>query len=237
MGLKADNYPNHCNTCPSFSSGVFCGLSGNDLDALCFAKKNIYLRKGEALYLENDHPCGAYCVSHGNLKLTKATKDGKIVIVRLVTSGEMLGVETIFAEKVFPNTCEALEDCELCFIDKKFFHELPSKNNTVALNLINRLSQEAILSQNKIVSLSYHDVRSRLAELLLILSKKHGKIEEPGKTKIKLYLTREEMASIIGTSTETLIRSLSELKKWGIIETYEKCIVIPNEKILESCLT
>ncbi len=125
MTASDDIYPpEHCRFCPAFSTGIFCELSGNHLDEICLTKKNIHLGKGQSLYLENDTPCGAYCVSSGNLKLTKATKEGKIVIVRLVSKGEILGIETIFADKTFPNNCESLEYTELFFINKKFFFDL-----------------------------------------------------------------------------------------------------------------
>lgn len=232
MGSTANLKFSHCQDCPSREKGVFCELEQLALDNLSHQKITNTFKKGQTLFVEGNPPYGLYCVSKGNVKITKMGTDGKDAIVRLASSGDVLGHRSIFTEQFYSATATAIEDTSVCFIDKKYIMKLVQNEPTVAMNLISRLGKDLGASESKIASYSQKNVFERICELLLLLKESHGVEEEPGKTRLDIKLTREELASLVGTATETLIRFISELKNEGAIEQSGKTMYIVNEKKL-----
>ena len=217
-----------CDNCPSKQDGIFCNLDFAEiLDISHFKTTNKY-KKGQTLFVQGTHPYGLYCISTGNIKLTKLGPDGKESIVRIVHAGDILGHRSLFTDEDFGKTATAMEDTEVCFIDKKYILNLIKKNPSVALNIINKLSRDMGHAENQLSSLHQKNVRARLAELLLSLKATHGE-KDGSRWRINLKLTREEMATMIGTANETLIRFMTEFKEAGIIEQEGKVIYIKNE--------
>ena len=221
--------PVECSHCPSKDSGIFCSLKDTELKELSGHKIENTYKKGQTLFMEGNPTYGIFCISKGNIKISKTGENGQEAIVRIATSGEVVGHRSLFTEEYYSATATVLEDSEICFIDKKYILELIQNNPSVALNLIQKLSRDLGQSENKIASFSSKNVREKFAEFLTIMGRTHG-VMENGKKKISLKLTREEMASIVGTATETLIRILSDFKKEGLVELDGKYIVLENEK-------
>jgi CRP-like cAMP-binding protein len=220
-----------CENCPSNGEGIFCNLNFTELAGVDQHKIINKYKKGQTLFVQGTHPFGLYCISSGNIKLTKTGVDGKETIVRIVHAGDILGHRSLFTDEDFGKTATAMEDTEVCFIDKKYILALIEKNPSVALNIINKLSRDMGNAENKLSSLHQKNVRERLGELLLSLKASHG-VKENGRWRIDLKLTREEMATIIGTANETLIRFMTEFKEAGIIEQEGKVIYIKDEEEL-----
>jgi CRP-like cAMP-binding protein len=124
-----------------------------------------------------------------------------------------------------------MEDTEVCFIDKKFILKVIANNPCVALSLINKLSRDMGVAEKKLTSFHQKNVRERLAELILALKASHG-IKIGDRWRIDLKLTREEMATMIGTANETVIRFMTEFKEAGIIEQEGKVLYVINEEEL-----
>lgn len=226
----APRYGN-CRDCPSRGEGIFCELEGLALNELSRQKITNTFKKGQTLFVEGNPPYGLYCLSKGNVKVTKMGADGRDSIVRLASAGDVLGHRSIFTEQFYSATATALEETSVCFIDKKYIMKLIQNEPTVARNLISKLGQELGASEIKIASLSQRNVFERICELLLLLKQSHG-VEEDKKYRLNIKLTREEMASLVGTATETLIRFLSELKEEKAIEQSGKTMYILDEKKL-----
>lgn len=225
--MKKERLASHCETCPSKDEGIFCELDSNHLTDLSSHKVVNTYKKGQTLFVQGNHPYGIYCISSGNVKLTKVGPDGKESIVRICKSGDVLGHRSLFTEDSYSATATALEDSEICFIDKKYIVSTIQENPTVAMHLINKLSRDMGIAESKLTSLHQKNVRERLAELLLTLKTTHG-VKVGDKWKIDIKLTREEMATMIGTANETLIRFMSEFKDAGIIEQDGKVILITD---------
>ena len=228
--MKKDSHST-CESCPARQEGIFCNLDFDDIVDVSHHKITNKYKKGQTLFVQGTHPFGLYCISSGNIKLTKTGVDGKESIVRIVHAGDILGHRSLFTDEDFAKTATAMEDTEVCFIDKKYILSLIQKNPSVALNIINKLSRDMGHAENKLSSLHQKNVRERLAELLLSLKTTHG-IKESGRWRIELKLTREEMATMIGTANETLIRFMTEFKDAGIIEQDGKVIYIKDEEEL-----
>lgn len=225
---------NSCDQCPSKDEGIFCNLNFDQIDDMGHHKITNKYKKGQTLFIQGTHPYGLYCISNGNIKLSQTGVEGKESIVRIAYAGDILGHRSLFTDEDFSKTATAMEDSEVCFIDKKYILALIAKEPSVALNIINKLSRDMGKAESKLSSLHQKSVRERLSELLLSLKATHG-IKENKRWKIELKITREEMATMIGTANETLIRFMSELKNEGIIEQEGKVIYIINEnKLLDS---
>ncbi len=230
--MKKEQLPHSCEQCQSKEAGIFCHLDHPELVSVSEHKVTNSYKKGQTLFVQGNHPYGLYCISHGNIKLTKIGPDGKESIVRIVTAGDIIGHRSLFTDDHYSATATAMEDSVVCFIDKKFIIKFIQDNPSVSLNIINKLSRDMGIAEKKMTSLHQKNVRERLAELLLSLKASHGYKEQNGRIRIDLKLTREEMATMIGTANETLIRFMSEFKEAGLIEQEGKVLYITNESEL-----
>ena len=228
--INKRDIPKHCSNCPSLGSGIFCDLEKTGLDNVSANKVTNTFKKGQTLFVQDNPPYGLYCISKGNIKVTKVDDTGKESIVRLATKGDVLGHRSVFTDQYYSATATAMEDTVVCFLDKKYIVGLVQENPSVAMNVIAKLGKEMGAAEDKVASLHQKNVRERLAEFLLLLKEGHGEECSDGRIKLNIKLTREEMASIIGTATETLIRFVSELKSEGLIEQEGKVIYIKDEK-------
>ena len=226
MSKKVEN---SCENCASRSKGVFCELNSSELKDVSEHKVTNVYKKGQTLFVQGNHPFGLYCISSGNIKVTKVGADGKESIVRIATAGDVLGHRSLFTDQFYTATATALEDTKVCFLDKKFIMKVIQEKPSVSMNVIEKLSTDMGAAENKLSSLHKKNVRERLAELFLLLKESHGVTQDDGRTLINLKLTREEMATMIGTANETLIRFISEFKEAGLIEQEGKKIFIANE--------
>lgn len=225
--MSTKNKTTDCEHCVSNGQGIFCNLARQELVTIDEHKIINTYKKGQTLFVQGSHPFGIFCISSGNIKLTSTGVDGKESIVRIVHAGDILGHRSLFTDQDYAKTATAMEDTTVCFIDKKFILSLIQKNPSVALNIINKLSRDMGIAEGKLTSLHQKNVRERLAELLLSLKSSHGVLEE-NRWRIDLKITREEMATLIGTANETLIRFMSEFKEAGLIEQSGKTIYIKD---------
>jgi CRP-like cAMP-binding protein len=224
---------NHsCSNCPSKNQGIFCALEGEELSEVSKHKVTNTYKKGQNLFVQGNHPFGIFCISSGNIKVTQTGNDGKESIIRIVKGGDILGHRSLFTNQFYKATATAMEDTRACFLDKSFIMKTIEKNPSVSLSIIEKLSRDMGSAEQHSSSLHQRNVRERLAELLLLLKESHGEEIKPGHHKINLKLTREEMATMVGTASETLIRYISEFKSAGLIEQDGKMIIITNEEEL-----
>ena len=220
-----------CEHCPSKDEGIFCELHNPALQHITEHKVASTYKKGQTLFIQGNHPYGLFCISKGNIKLTKVGPDGKESIVRLVTGGDVLGHRSLFTDDNYGATATAMDDVEVCSLDRKYILGVMQNNPSVSMQIINKLSRDMGIAEAKLTSLHQKNVRERLAELLLSLKVSHG-VKDGNRIKIDMKLTREEMATMIGTANETLIRFMTEFKEAGILTQEGKVIYITNEEEL-----
>ena len=140
-----------CENCVSRAEGIFCEMNLPELEEVSHHKINNTYKKGQTLFIQGNHPFGLYCISKGNIKLTKTGLDGKETIVRIAHGGDILGHRSLFTDDNYSATATAMEDTEVCFIDKKFILKILQKNPTDSLNIINCL--ERLLDFSEVFSL------------------------------------------------------------------------------------
>lgn len=191
---------------------------------------NIY-KRGHTLFHQGNPPFGLFCVNSGKIKISKVGNEGKEAIIRIAHEGDVLGHRSLFSEEPYNATATIIEDAAICFIDKKFIYKALQTHPSIAIELIQKLSREMGAAESMTVSMSQKNVRERLAELFLMLNQSYG-IQENSRIRLDIKLTRDEMASMIGTASETVIRFISEFKEEGIIEQEGKTIFIKDKEKL-----
>lgn len=165
---------------------------------------------------EGARPQGVYCIHKGKSKFSRLGSDGKEQIIRFATDGDLIGYRSILSEEPIAATVRALEDTFACYIPKSSFFEVIEQNPKFSLNVLKLSCHEMGEASKMITSLAQKNVKERLAEIFLILRATFGEDEEGY---IDVKLTREEIANMVGTATESGIRLISRLKEEKLIET------------------
>lgn len=211
-----------CLFCNKFPGEVFSAATPEHVAALVNVKQcNVY-KKGQVIFQEGSHPYGIHCINTGKVKLSHSGDEGRDQIIRLVKPGDLIGYKALISNEPYTATATVLEDSAVCFIPRDIFLQLLQKDTTLSLRMMQILTNELRRAETKITHLAQKPVRERLAETLLTLKETYG-LEEDGET-INVVLSREEIANLVGTATESAIRLLSEFKK-------EKVIDLPGKKI------
>jgi len=211
---------------------LFAGLKEEDLKkikSIAIPKKMI---KKMIIFSEGQEARGFYVLLSGKVKLFKIGPDGKEQILHIVYAPDAFAEAALFLEGTYPAFAEALTDGQLLFISGKEFIQLIEKNPKLSINMIVSLSQFLKKFTSLIEELSLKEVSSRVAKYLLDLSLNAGR-EGKDPTEIKLDLSKAQLASKLGTISETLSRTLGKLKAKGIIDVKKHTIKILNHKSLE----
>lgn len=182
-------------------------------------------RKGQMLYYEGAKPLGVFCVKSGVVKIFKTASNGKEQIIHLGKSGDLLGYSALLGEENYTNSAMIVEDAKICFVPKEPFLSTLFNNGPFFKKLTKALSRDLGVMEEKLLDASQKSIRERLAYTLLQLANSYG-IDGGEEQEINLALSREELASLIGTASESVIRLLSEFKKDGLIELKGKKIII-----------
>ncbi len=231
MGQNHKNV--NCEQCAQRSKGIFCDLEKLALKDVSENKVMNTYKKGNTIFFQGNPPFGLYCINSGKIKISKIGNDGKESIIRIAQAGDVLGHRSLFSNENYNATATTIEDAAICFIDKKFIYKAIQDQPSIALHLIQKLSHEMGAAEAKSAAMFQKNVRERLAELFLTLAKTYGIKEKKG-IRLDIKLTREEMASMIGTANETVIRFISEFKDEGLIDQEGKVIyVLDEERLLE----
>lgn len=204
-------------------------LSKDELIRISACKTSKIIRKGETLFEEGDHINGVFCIKDGVCKVSKMSENGKNQIVNLVKRGDLIGERSLISDEVSNLNAVALDDVEVCFIPKEEILKDLEKNSNFTMDILKIMASSLKQADNIIVDMAQKSVKQRLAETLLNLQDKFGTNDEGA---INIHLSREDIANIIGTATESAIRLLSGLKKSGIIEFLKKDIKIIDKKEL-----
>ncbi len=215
-----------CATCGTRSMSVFDFLPPDDLVELNRHKSCIFFKKGQNVFNENALPQGLYCINKGKIKLSGVGVDGKEQILRLAKDGDVIGYRALLSNDRYHCSATALEDSIICLVEKDFFYSLIDKNKDVLYKIIAKISSDLKAAEDQIISLSQKNVRERTAEALLFFKATYGFLDD-GIT-LNVTFSREEIADFVGTSTESIIRQLSEFNQDKVISLQGKKIGLLN---------
>ncbi len=223
--------PPRCEECQVRGACLFSDLENCHLEKISDAKNINYYKKGSVIFHENNYPLGLYGLYQGKAKMYKTSEMGKEHILRLAKEGDVLGYRALISSEKYEVSAMALEDCHICFVPKNLFLETLKHSPKLTDKVLNILTNDLRVAEEKIADLAQKTVKERVAETILLLKNFYG-LEKDEKT-INVNLSREDLANLVGTATETLIRSLSEFKKNKVIELKGKKIVMLNFKLLK----
>ncbi|QKJ64388.1 Crp/Fnr family transcriptional regulator [Flavobacterium sp. M31R6] len=214
-----------CEQCIVREFSSLKALNKDELIKIAECKTSKTIKKGETIFAEGENVNGIFCVKDGICKMTKLSPNGKDQIVKLVTKGELLGQRSMISDEPANLSAIALEDMQVCFIPKTEILGFFDKNNQFSMNVMKTICGDLKLADDHMVNMAQKSVKERLAETLIYLHETFG--INTDKT-LKVQLSRDELASMIGTATESCIRLLSDFNKLGLIELVGKKIVLKD---------
>ena len=174
-----------------------------------------FYKKRDIIYSEGSYPKGMYFVNKGKVKTFQTNDYGKELITELYKEGDFFGYISLLQDEKHNSSASAFEDSEIYIIPKEDFFALIYKNAEVSRRFIEILSNDLLESEKQLVKLAYNSVRKRVAEALVKLSDKYKKDDEQI---FSMNVSRADLANIVGTATETVIRTLSDFKEESLIE-------------------
>lgn len=189
-------------------------------------------RKKQIIYSQGNHPNRLYYVIKGKVKTFRIHDDGKELVTELYSPGDFLGYIALLEETVYKDTAEALEETELAVIPKEEFEELLNKNPEVTKKFIQLLAKHITENENHLLGLAYNSLRKKVAEALIMLQKKYKNNQDD----FSINISRENLAHIAGTATESLIRTLGDFRHEKLIEINGIGIKIVNYTNLENMI-
>jgi CRP/FNR family cyclic AMP-dependent transcriptional regulator len=223
----------HCQQCKSRANGFFCQLSAQALKDFDDVRSSTTYPEGAILFLEKQEPRGIFMLCAGEVKLSISSSGGKTLILRIAKPGEVLGLMATISGVPYEVTAETIRPCQVAYIRREDFVRFIAKHPEAYQSVVRQMTSlyQGACSQLRTVGLSA-SAPEKLARLLLDWSA-GGKDTEQG-TQIKFPLTHEEIAALIGTTRETVTRTLSEFKSNHLVSMHGSDLMISNRPALES---
>jgi CRP/FNR family transcriptional regulator, cyclic AMP receptor protein len=223
-----------CLTCRLRAERIFCDLPSPALQNLESIKYAAAYPKGAVLFVEGQSPRGIFVLCKGRVKMSVCSTDGKTLILKIAEPGEVLGLSAAVSGKPYELTAETVDPCQVNFIKREDFLRFLKEHAEACFRVAEQLSEKYNNACHEVRSLGLsHSAGEKLARLLLEWSSKNGEAakQEP---RVKLALTHEEIAQMIGTSRETVTRLFAELKKRQVIQSKGSTLLIRNKVALRS---
>lgn len=209
------------------SESVLADLPADDLELLTANKSEQIYKKSEIIFREGAYPSGIFYIVDGKVKKYKLDKDGKEQIIYVANTGELLGYHAILSEDRYPDCAAALEESRVAFIPKEDFLETLKQSKVLSRRLLKTLSHEFAVLANSISMFAQKSVRERLALQLIVLREKYKTNFQEGMP-VEINMSRDDLASLVGTARENVVRVLSEFKEDQILETKGRKIIVHN---------
>lgn len=189
---------------------IFSNLDREEMKEITSIINHKEFKKGELIYMAGEKGESLYVINSGKVKITRISISGKEQVIRILEAGEFMGELSIFKSSPLMDNAQALRDTTLCIIDEKDFKSLLKKYPLISFKIMEELSERLERAESLIENINLSSVEKRLADILLELSDGDGRVN--------LNLSKKDLASQIGMSSETLSRKLSAFQELGIIE-------------------
>ncbi|MGG6231579.1 Crp/Fnr family transcriptional regulator [Tenacibaculum sp. SDUM215027] len=219
-----------CEQCIIRQFNSLKALTKDELVRISGCKTSKIIKKGETLFNEGEYINGVFCVKDGVCKVSKMSDNGRDQIIHLIRKGDILGERSLINNEASNLKAIAVNDMEVCFIPKEEILRDLENNSNFSMDVLKKMANSLKKADGVIVDMAQKTVKQRLAATLLLLDTKFDKNENGS---ININLSREDIANIIGTATESAIRLLSEFKKKKLIDLKGKEIFITDVKTLK----
>jgi CRP-like cAMP-binding protein len=209
------------------SESILAALSPEDFDLLTLNQTEQVYKKGEIIFREGAYPSGIFYLTSGKAKKYKIDGEGKEQIIYVANTGELIGYHAILSEDRYPDSAAALEESTIAFIPKDDFLMVLQQSDTLSKRLLKTLSHEFAVLINGLTLFGQRSVRERLALQLVVLREKYKIDFQPGMP-VVINMSRDDLASLVGTVRENVVRILTEFKQEEILKTQGRKIIILN---------
>lgn len=214
---------------------IFSALNTTELKELAPYLISTSVRKKDVIFSEGDSSEWFYIVTEGKVKITKLSQDGKEIILELIHPTDFFGGLAVIRGFPYPANAIAMEDTKLLKISRSSLMRILDRFPNLMYCMAQQVGDRMKESHETLKNIALERVEARIASLLLKLSDKTGKKTDDGVV-IDMKLTKQDIAEMVGTTVETSIRTMSKLKKMGIVSEKEGKIVIKNiEKLKALC--
>ena len=214
---------------------LFDGISPSDMQEMEKITRMEEVKKRQPLYLTGDPSRNVYLLKRGRVKIANTAPSGKEVTFDILEPGEVFGELDVLEDAPRSTSAEALDDALICVIPRKDFDQYLAMHPTVMFKLTKLIGLRLKKIQSRVEDLVFRDVPARLAHLLSELSKTEGVADKQG-IRLKVKLTHQEMANLIGCSRETVSTIMGQFRDDGLIQMDGRAITIVNEKGLSKLL-
>ena len=222
----------NCLTCQFREDRLFCNLSPAAVQKLNDIKSTATYPKSAVLFIEGQQPRGVFVLCTGKVKLSMSSSDGKTIILKIAQPGAVLGLSATVSNRPYEVSAEIMEPTQATFIPREAFLHFLRDHGEAALRVAEQLSQNYHAAYKEIRTLGLSNSASeKFAKLLLEWSADAADSTNP--LQVKLTLTHEEIAGMIGTSRETVTRLFADFKKKQWLQLKGSTLVIRNKPALE----
>ncbi|SHL37748.1 transcriptional regulator, Crp/Fnr family [Chitinophaga jiangningensis] len=184
-------------------------------------------KKNNVLFREGTFPSGIFFIARGKVKKYKTDKEGKEQIIYLAGPGELVGYHAILSGDRYPDSAAVMEDSVISFIPKEDFIKAVEFSPVLNYRLLKTLSHEFGVLANNLTMIAHKTVKERLAVQLIIIREKY-KLSNTGEGLIEINISRDDLANLVGTARENVVRVLTEFKNEGILETRGRKIMVQD---------
>lgn len=222
----------NCLTCPVREDHLFCNLSPPALQKLNAIKSTAVYPKSAMLFIEGQQPRGVFVLCTGKVKLSTSSREGKTLITKLSEAGDVLGLNATVSNRPYEVTAEMIEPGQANFIPRDALLRFLGEHGEVALRVAEQLSRNYYTAYEEIRTLGLtSSPGEKFAKLLLSWYPENGKVNGPAQ--IKMILTHEEIAEMIGTTRETVSRLFSDFKKKKLLQVKGSTLMLLSRPALE----
>ena len=214
---------------------LFDGISPSDMQEMEKITRMEEVKKRQPLYLTGDPSRNVYLLKRGRVKIANTAPSGKEVTFDILEPGEVFGELDAMEDAPRSTSAETLDDALICVIPRKDFDQYLAMHPNVTIKLTKLIGLRLKKIQSRVEDLVFRDVPARLAHLLSELSKTEGVADKQG-IRLKVKLTHQEMANLIGCSRETVSTTMGQFRDDGLIQMDGRTITIVNEKGLSKLL-
>lgn len=194
---------------------LFKKLDENEFNRLNYEKTCSLYKKGTIIYREGSRLTGFFCVTRGIVKIFKTGIDGKEQIIRFAKRGEIIAYRSLLSKELACTAAKVIDESVLCHVPYQTLLFLIKNNWQFSHHMLQIICRELREANDYITDIAQKTVRERLAEVLLLLKEN---FDLDNQNTLQISLTREELANMVGTATESVIRLLSEFKQDKMIE-------------------
>jgi len=213
------------------SQSILSDLPLEDMKLLNLDNVGHVYKKGDTIFREGTVPNGIYYIKSGKAKKYKIDKEGREQIIYVANSGELIGYHAVLADDRYTDSAATLEESVISFIPRENFLHAIEQSPLLSKRLLKTLSHEFTVFANSLALFAQRSVKERLALQLVVLREKYKKDFREGMA-VEITMSREDLANIVGTARENVVRILSEFREEGILETRGGKIIIHDVRRL-----